>query len=118
MYHVGKVIHIMSPEEKGSKFADQSSQALVEMWDDNMIIFKVNALIAKDIKENDYVSVDYSPIAVGGAPVPRHEIVAIVNEAKAKKVVQKLKEKVEQKNPKKKQDDQEHQGLFHGKMVG
>jgi len=116
MYHIGKVIHILHPEEKGSKFADQTSQALVEMWDDNLIIFKINPMIAKDIKENDYVSVDYSPIAVGGAPVPKHEIFAIINESKGKKIVQKLKEKIEQKNPKMKNDEQ--QGVFHGKMIG
>lgn len=117
MYHLGKVIHIMYPDEKGSKFTEQTSQALVEMWDDNMIIFKVNPSISKDIKENDYVSVDYSPVAVGGAPVPKHEIIAIVNEAKAKKIWAKMKEKLEEKKGSKKKSDME-QSAFHGKMVG
>lgn len=107
----------MSPDEKGSKFSDQTTQALVEMWDENLIIFKVSPAISREIKENDYVSVDYSPVAVGGAPVPKHEITAIINEQKAKKVWAKLKEKFEQKKNEKKKPDFDFSAL-QGKMVG
>ncbi len=117
MYHLGKVLQVMHPNEKGSNFADQITQALVEMWDENIIIFKVNSAISRDIKENDYVSVDYSPVSVGGAPVPKHEIVAIISEQKAKKVWAKLKEKLEQKRTEKKKQDFDFSHL-QGKMVG
>ena len=116
MYHLGKVIYVMSPDEKGSKFSDQARQAMIEMWDDNVIIFRVNPAIARELKENDYVSVDYSPVAIGGAPVPKHEVVAIVSEPKAKKVWARLREKLEEKKGKKRTDSDT--GLFHGKMVG
>ncbi|MEM4257230.1 MAG: hypothetical protein QXU92_01245 [Candidatus Diapherotrites archaeon] len=117
MFHIGKVLQVMSSEEKGSKFSDQTTQALVEMWDENLIIFKVNQNISRELKENDYVLVDYSPVAVGGAPVPKHEITAIVSEQKAKKVWSKLKEKFEQKKNEKKKPDFDFPAL-QGKMVG
>ena len=117
MYHLGKVLNVMYPDEKGSKFSENAAQALIEMWDENVIIFKVSPAIAKDVKENDYVSVDYSPVAIGGGPVPRHEVVAIINESKAKKVWSKLREKLEEKKVGKKTPEIDH-SLFHGKMIG
>src|SRR3989338_6489440 len=97
MFHIGKVIEIISPEEKGSKSAENTTHALLEMWDENMIIFRVNPGIAKEIKEGSYVLVDYSPVPVAGAPVPRHEVVSIVNEAKGKKILAKLQDSLEER---------------------
>ncbi len=117
MFHLAKVIEVIFPEDKGSKSAENTTHALLQMWDDNMIIFRANPAIAKDLKEGVYVLVDYSPIPVGGAPVPRHEIVSIVSEAKGKKIMAKLKDSFEEK--KKSRQGQTGEGfMVPGKMIG
>lgn len=117
MFHLGKVLDVLPSDEKGARSADNAMHVLVEMWDENLIIFRANPLIAHDIKEGCFVLVDYSPIAVGGAPVPKHEIVAIVSEAKGKKILAKLRASLEEKKkPKQPSGDQ---GFFSaGKMIG
>ncbi|VVB99572.1 Uncharacterised protein [uncultured archaeon] len=118
MYHVAKVLEVMSPEEKGSKFSSASTHALVEMWDENMIIFSVSPEIAKAVKPNDIVIVDYSPVAVGGAPVPKHEVSAILSEAKGKKLWQKMKDYLGQKRKPGSAEEAFARENHPGKMVG
>ncbi len=115
MYHLGKIIEVLPAEEKGSRSADGATHALIEMWDENLIIFRVNPAIVKDVKEGVFVLVDYSPIAVGGAPVPKHEIVSIVSEAKGKKILAKLRESLDEK---KRQRQPTFEAPVHGKMIG
>ena len=116
MYHPGKVLDVFNPKDKNIKCAEGTTQALIEMWDENMIIFRASAQIAKDVKEGQHVLVDYSPVPVGGAPVPRHEIVAIISEAKGKKMLAKLKDSAEEKR---KLRQPTVEGMpFHGKMIG
>ncbi len=117
MFHLGKIIEVISPEEKGSKSADNITHALIEMWDENLIIFKVSPVISRDLKEGSFALVDYSPVPVGGAPVPRHEIVSIVSEAKGKKIMAKLKDSMEER--KKARNGQTGDGFgLPGKMIG
>ncbi|HLC79468.1 MAG TPA: hypothetical protein VJG83_03475 [archaeon] len=117
MFHIGKVIEVLSAEEKGSKSSDNATHALIEMWDENLIIFKVNGAIARDVKEGSYVLVDYSPVPVGGAPVPKHEIIAIVSEAKGKKILSKMRDSLEEKKRQKFGPGDSSAG-FNGKMIG
>ncbi len=115
MFHIGKVLEVLSSDEKGSKSSDNATHALLEMWDQNEIIFRVSPAIARDLKEGNYVLVDYSPIPVGGAPVPRHEVISIVGEAKGKKVFARLRESLEEK----KRQRQTSEGAYSpGKMIG
>ena len=117
MFHLGKVLEVISPEDKGSKSSETITHALLEMWDENMIIFRVSPNIAKDVKEGCYVLVDYSPIPVAGAPVPRHEIISIVNEAKGKKILSKLRDSMEER--KKSRNGMTGDGFgVPGKMIG
>lgn len=118
MFHLGKVLEIISGDEKGSRNSDNATHALLEMWDENLIIFRANPAIAKDLKEGCFVLVDYSPVAVGGAPVPRHEIVAIVNEAKGKKLLARLKDSAEEKKRQRQPPSADAGQSFHGKMIG
>ncbi|HLC93109.1 MAG TPA: hypothetical protein VJH23_05375 [archaeon] len=97
MFHLGKILEVISPEDKGSKSSDTVTHALLEMWDENLIIFRVSPVIANDVKEGSFVLVDYSPVPVAGAPVPRHEVVSIVNEAKGKKILAKLQDSLEER---------------------
>jgi len=116
LYHLGKILEVITSDEKGAKSADGQTYCLLEMWDENMIIFRASAQIAKDVKEGQHVLVDYSPVPVGGAPVPRHEIVAIISEAKGKKMLAKLKDSAEEKR---KLRQPTVEGMpFHGKMIG
>ncbi len=117
MFHLAKILEVVGPEEKGSKFSDAAAFAMLEMWDENILLFRVAQNISRDVKPNDYVLVDYSPIAVGGAPVPKHEVTAILGEAKGKKLWQKMKEYLSQKRKLDGSNDtpsREHAG----KMVG
>jgi len=101
MYHLGKVIEIISDEEQGTQSVESQSHAMVEMWDENKVIFKVHPKIAKTIKANDFVLIDYSPVPVSSAPVPRHEVTAIVNPKKGKKLWDEMKKHLEEKKSQK-----------------
>ena len=63
MYHIGIVEQVISPEGKGMISADASVQAVVRMWDDNLLIIAVDKKISKSVKKNDYVLTDYSPMS-------------------------------------------------------
>lgn len=76
MYHPGKVLKIFSSKEREVK-GDATTQALVEMWDENLFTFLVDAKIAGDVKEGDIVLVDYTS-ASQSSHIPRHVIVKIL----------------------------------------
>ena len=118
MYHIAKVIELMPWDEKGAKFSESSSYALLEMWDENIIVFSVSPKIARDVKANDFVLVDYSPIAVGGAPVPKHEVCAILSEAKGKKIWVKLRDYLAKKRGPMSAEEAFARENHPGKMVG
>jgi hypothetical protein len=63
MFHIGKVMKMVLPRGKGIISADSSVQAMVKMWDDNLLMLEVDKKIANAIKEKDYVIADYSPVA-------------------------------------------------------
>ncbi|MFH1225600.1 MAG: hypothetical protein V1676_07425 [Candidatus Diapherotrites archaeon] len=83
MYHVGKVLAVYGAGKKDTASADMVTQATVEMWDEFMLTFRVDDVIAPALREGDIVLVDYSP--VGQAPVPRNMIVKILKGAAGKK---------------------------------
>ncbi|MEW6722446.1 MAG: hypothetical protein AB1324_04235 [Candidatus Micrarchaeota archaeon] len=57
------VSQIISPGKNGVLSADASVQALVTMWDRNLLILGVERRLAKAIKNGDYVLVDYRPVS-------------------------------------------------------
>lgn len=119
MFHLAKVIEVVNWDEKGAKFSEATTHALLEMWDDNILLFKVASNISKEIKPNDFVLVDYSPIAVGGAPVPKHEVVAVLSEAKGKKLWTKMRDYLTKKrNPDGSDNQLQTRDNHAGKMVG
>ena len=61
MYHIGIVEQVISPEKTVS--ADLSFQAVVKMWDDNLLMLGVDKKIGKKVKKGDYVIADYTPLA-------------------------------------------------------
>ncbi len=60
LYHVGLVEQVISPERSVS--ADLTFQAVVKMWDDNLLMLGVDKKIGKRLKKGDYVVADYTPI--------------------------------------------------------
>ncbi|GEM_PF-1193302 len=119
MFHLAKILEVMSSEEKGAKFSEASSHVLLEMWDENILLFSVAPKISRDVKVNDFVLVDYTPVAVGGAPVPRHEVYAILPELKGKKLWAKMKDYLSKKrNPDGSDNGNSARENHQGKMVG
>lgn len=78
MYHPGKVLKVFSKADKGVVAADATEQALLFMWDENVLTLLVDAKLAGKIREGDVVLVDYRPIAGVAAPVPRQVVTKIV----------------------------------------
>jgi len=60
-FHPGKILTIMKPSSKDVISADASTQAMIEMWDENILTFTVDPKIATKIKKNDIIIVDYNP---------------------------------------------------------
>jgi len=87
MYHIGKVIMVFSQKDKNVEGADSSVQAMVNMWDENMIVIEVEARLAEKIKKEDIVLVDYSPMFPSGQPVPKMSITKILRGETGKKAL-------------------------------
>ena len=60
MFHPGKVGEIFSNSDKSVESADSNIQAMLEMWDDNVITVSVEPALNSSIKKGDVVLVDYS----------------------------------------------------------
>lgn len=60
-FHPGKVLQILKPSSKNVISANTSTQAVIEMWDENILTFTVAPKIATKVKKNDIVIVDYNP---------------------------------------------------------
>src|SRR3989338_6428777 len=65
MYHVGRVIEIFSGDDKSVIAFDNSAQALLDMWDENMITVAIDSHLSKSIKKDDIVLVDYTATQTG-----------------------------------------------------
>ena len=68
MFHLGIVRHVISPGNRGTVSADSSVQAVMRMWDDNLLILGVDLKIGKRLKAGDYAIADYTPMG----PKSRH----------------------------------------------
>jgi hypothetical protein len=74
MYHIGKVVEIFAGEDKNIVAFDNSTQALLDMWDENMITLGIDPHISKSLKKSDIVLVDYTATQTG----PRMLVVKIL----------------------------------------
>jgi hypothetical protein len=95
-YHPGKVLKIFSPKDKSIVAADTSTQALVEMWDENVLTVKVDLKVAPKLKTDDYVLIDYNPVSASSA-VPKVIITKIIRGELAKSMWKKYKNFLEKK---------------------
>ena len=83
MFHPGKVILIHRSKDRDVKSSDDSTQATLEMWDENIFTCVVEKKIADKLKEEDIVLVDYSPVSEK-VPIARQCVSKIIYKKKAK----------------------------------
>jgi hypothetical protein len=100
MYHPGKVVEILRKTDKEVISADDSVQAVLEMWDENILTLIVNSKIESKLKNAQIVLVDYRPDEKHTPPVPKHEIVKIIGAKKGENVWNTYKEMYEKRNRK------------------
>ena len=82
IYHIGRVIDVISGKGKS---ADNTVQAIVRMWDGNLLILKVANKIAGKIKKDNFVIIDYSPIS-DKSPYRKMTIVKILSNDKGEAI--------------------------------
>ena len=66
--------------------AEVGAQALVLMWDENLITLDVHSKLRSKVRSGDVILVDYRPIDKLTVPVPRQVIIKILKGVKAKNV--------------------------------
>jgi hypothetical protein len=97
MFHPGKVLKIFKGDGKEVISSDSSVQALVVMWDDNLMTLGCEAGISERLKEGDIVLIDYAPILNYSPPVPRQTICKILRGEAAKKTWKEYEERHKKK---------------------
>jgi len=86
MYHVGKVVEVISPaKDRKIKSADKTVQAVLKMWDENMLILDVDKKIAPSLLPGDYVITDYSPMGPQ-SPYRKMLVTKVLPREKGKKI--------------------------------
>ena len=85
MFHIGKVKKIIGAKNKDVISTDTSVQAMVKMWDNNLLILEVDSKLAVKLKDNDFVIADYRPVA-NNSPHRRMKIIKILRGELGKKV--------------------------------
>lgn len=84
MYHPGKVLKIFSPKDKDIVASDDTTQAMLAMWDENLITVSVEPHLSDKTQEGDVVLVDYSPLSPK-TPVPRMIVIKVLRGENAEK---------------------------------
>jgi len=100
VYHPGKVIEVLRKSDKDVIAADESAQAVLEMWDENILTVIVSPKIESKLKEGQVVLVDYRPDEKRETPVPKHEVVKILSGKKASNVWNSYRDMFEKRNRK------------------
>ncbi len=77
MFHPGRIISVFSGG-KDEITADGVAQAVLLMWDENILTLEIHPKIRQRIKEGDVVLVDYRPADRLTVPVPKQQIVKII----------------------------------------
>jgi len=91
MFHPAKVLGIFRCKDRDVKSSDETTQATVEMWDENIFTCPVEKKIADKLKENDVVLVDYGPFSEK-MPVAKQCVTKILYRKRAEKLWAKYKE--------------------------
>lgn len=92
MYHIGRVLEVFSGDDRSVIGFDNTAQALLDMWDENMITVAIDSHLTKSIKKDDIVLVDYTPIQSGQ---PKMIIIKILRGEVAKRTWKMYKDNFE-----------------------
>ena len=98
MYHIAKVLKVLAPDGKDIISADRDTQAALEMWDTNQTILYVEPAIVNDLKQGDFVLVDYRPMLKVNFPAPRGKIVKILRGKLGEETFEKMRDYHENKH--------------------
>ena len=112
MYHIGKVVAVLTPKDKNVLSSDASVQAVLKMWDENVLTMIVAKPLASAIREGDFVLADYRPQKGLSVPVPSNIIVKILRGKPAEKVWQEYREVYERKKRTERGDKQASQSYI------
>jgi len=112
MYHPGKVIAVLSPKDKGVLSSDASVQAVLRMWDENVLTMLVEPKIAARVREGDMVLADYRPEKGMTVPVPRHSVVKILRGKAAERMWKEYREVHEKRRRHETQEKQAQQSYI------
>jgi len=82
IYHIGKVIDVLPAK---GKTADKTVQAVVKMWDGNLLILKVEKRISSKVRKKDFILADYSPVS-DKSPYRRMSVVKILAERQGESI--------------------------------
>jgi len=99
MFHIGKVEKVILPKGKGIISADAIVQAMVRMWDDNLLLLEVDKKIANQLKEGDYAIADYSPVSPD-SPHRRMLVTKILRGDTGKKIFKEFEKEHEKRKQK------------------
>lgn len=75
MFHPGKVVEVLVGGKQVLS-SDSSVQAVIRMWDDNLVTLNVESKIAPKLKKEDVVLVDYTPMEK--IPAPKMKVCKIL----------------------------------------
>lgn len=97
MFHIGKIVEVISQaKDRKIKSADAKVQAVLSMWDENLIILEVDKKIAGAVSSGDYVLADYSPVSEE-SPYRRMVITKVLSYEKGKKIWDEFKKEFTRK---------------------
>ena|GEM_PF-754710 len=82
IYHIGKVRDVLTGKGKS---ADPAVQAVVKMWDGNLLILKVEKKIASKIKKDNFILADYSPLS-DKSPYRRMTVIKILSSGQGESI--------------------------------
>ena len=91
MYHIGRVLEVFSGDDKSIVGFDNTVQAMLDMWDENLITVGVDSHLGKSLKKDDVVLVDYTATQTG----PRMVVVKVLRGELAKRSWKQYKEQFE-----------------------
>ena len=95
MFHPGRVIEVLSPKSRNVDSSNESTQVMLNMWDENVFTFNIAQEISDKVKIGDIVMVDYTPLP--GTPVPKRVVTKVLKGKTAKQIWDNYKEYYEKK---------------------
>ncbi|MDO8625825.1 MAG: hypothetical protein Q7R47_07095 [Candidatus Diapherotrites archaeon] len=98
MFHPAKVSQVLRIDDKTVFGTDKSVQAVLFMWDDNLVTVDVEPQLGEKIREGDIVLVDYSP-KYSTIPVPKQSVVKLLRGAAAKQLWNSYQERNKKRKP-------------------